>query len=115
VARSIYFPVTGRDTHRSRRDEVGCAAPTCEERAPHALGGALLALIVGRTVAPASTQNCETPLAKLRSGERALVVGGVSDFGPFNVVAKDGRLTGMDRDIIRQPASGSASRRSSSR
>src|SRR5262249_10033775 len=69
-----------------------------------ALGGALLAMIVGRTVTPASTQNCEPALAKLRSGERPLVVGGVADFGPFNVVAKDGRLTGMDRDIIRAVA-----------
>ena len=69
-----------------------------------ALGGALLALIVVRTVTPASTQNCEPGLARLRSGERPLVVGGVSDFGPFNVVAKDGRLTGMDRDIIQAVA-----------
>ena len=69
-----------------------------------ALGGALLALIVGRTVTPASTRSCEPTLGKLRSGERPLVVGGVSDFGPFNLVAKDGRLTGMDRDIIRAAA-----------
>src|SRR5262245_34247502 len=69
-----------------------------------ALGAALLALIVGRTDTPASTQDCEPPLATLRSGERSLVVGGVSDFGPFNVVAKDGRLAGMDRDIIRAVA-----------
>src|SRR5262245_3973732 len=65
-----------------------------------ALAGAFLALIVG----PASAQNCEPTLAKLHSGERPLVVGGVADFGPFNVVAKDGRLTGMDRDIIRAVA-----------
>src|SRR5262245_4873329 len=69
-----------------------------------ALGGALLALIVGRTATPASAQSCEPALAKLRSGERPLVVGGVSDFGPFNIVAKDGQLTGMDRDIIRAVA-----------
>src|SRR5262245_48771245 len=68
-----------------------------------ALGGALLALIVGRTVTAASTQSCEPTLAKLRS-ERPLVVGGVADFGPFNGVAKNGRLTGMDRDIIRAVA-----------
>ena len=66
-----------------------------------ALAGALLVLIVARTVTLAATQDCEPTLAKLRSGERALVVGGVSDFGPFNLVAKDGRLTGMDRDIMR--------------
>ena len=69
-----------------------------------ALGSTLLALILGRPVAAASTQNCEPALAQLRGGERPLVVGGVSDFGPFNVVAKDGRLTGMDRDIIRAVA-----------
>jgi ABC-type amino acid transport substrate-binding protein len=66
-----------------------------------ALAGALLVLIVARTVTLAATQDCEPTLAKLRSGGRPLVVGGVSDFGPFNLVAKDGRLTGMDRDIIR--------------
>jgi polar amino acid transport system substrate-binding protein len=66
-----------------------------------ALGATLVALIVGRAVTAASTPNCEPTLAELSSGERPLVVGGVSDFGPFNSVANDGRLTGMDRDIIR--------------
>lgn len=47
------------------------------------------------------SQTCEATLAKLRSGERPLVAGGVSEFAPFNVVASDGRLTGMDREIIR--------------
>jgi ABC-type amino acid transport substrate-binding protein len=32
------------------------------------------------------------------------VVGGVSEFSPFNVVGPDGQLTGMDREIIRAAA-----------
>src|SRR5258708_13580216 len=46
----------------------------------------------------------EPTLALLRSGARTLVVGGVSEYTPFNVVGPDGQLTGMDREIIRAPA-----------
>src|SRR5258708_26616736 len=46
----------------------------------------------------------ELALALLRSGARPLVVGGVSEYTPFNVVGPDGQLTGMDREIIRAAA-----------
>ncbi len=46
----------------------------------------------------------EPTLALLRSGARPLVVGGVSEYTPFNVVGPDGQLTGMDREIIRAAA-----------
>ena len=46
----------------------------------------------------------EPTLALLRSGARPLVVGGVSEFTPFNVVGPDGQLTGMDREIVRAAA-----------
>src|SRR5262245_25685400 len=46
----------------------------------------------------------EPTLALLRSGARPLVVVGVSDYTPFNVVGPDGQLTGMDREIIRAAA-----------
>src|SRR5262245_5137123 len=45
-------------------------------------------------------QKAEPSLVNLRSGGRSLLVGGVSDYAPFNLVAA-GRLTGMDREIIR--------------
>src|SRR6476661_10748183 len=47
---------------------------------------------------------CEPTLALLRSGARPLVVGGVSEYTPFNIVGPDGQLTGMDREIIRAAA-----------
>ena len=46
----------------------------------------------------------EPTLALLRSGARPLVVGGVSEYTPFNVVGPDGLPTGMDREIIRAAA-----------
>jgi ABC-type amino acid transport substrate-binding protein len=46
----------------------------------------------------------EPTLPLLRSGARPLVVGGVSEYTPFNVVGPDGQLTGMDREIIRAAA-----------
>jgi ABC-type amino acid transport substrate-binding protein len=46
----------------------------------------------------------EPTLEVLRSGTRPLVVGGVSEYTPFNVVGPDGQLTGMDREIIRATA-----------
>ena len=46
----------------------------------------------------------EPTLALLRSGARTLVVGGVSEYTPFNIVGPDGQLTGMDREIIRAAA-----------
>src|SRR5262245_37178559 len=48
-------------------------------------------------------QKAEPSLADLRSGARSLLVGGVSEYAPFNIVAA-GRLTGMDREIIRAVA-----------
>src|SRR5207247_8735578 len=42
----------------------------------------------------------EPTLALLRSGARTLVVGGVSEYTPFNVLGPAGQLTGMDREII---------------
>jgi ABC-type amino acid transport substrate-binding protein len=66
-------------------------------------GCALLATFLPRIVATAEQQS-EPTLAQLRSGERPLVVGGVSEYTPFNVVGPDGQLTGMDREIIRAAA-----------
>src|SRR5262249_54711339 len=45
-------------------------------------------------------QKVEPSLADLRSGARFPLVGGVSEYAPFNVV-EAGRLRGMDREIIR--------------
>ena len=66
-------------------------------------GSLLLAILLAATIATAQGQP-EPTLAALRSGARPLVVGGVSEFAPFNVVAPDGQLTGMDREIIREIA-----------
>ena len=54
-------------------------------------------------VATAQGQS-EPTLSLLRSGARPLVVGGVSEYTPFNVVGPNGQLTGMDREIIRAAA-----------
>ncbi len=78
--------------HRLRRTARGIA------------WGTLFTLFLLRMLTLAWAQNCETTLAKLRSGERPLVGGGVAEFAPFNVVASDGRLTGLDREIIRAVA-----------
>jgi len=69
----------------------------------HYLGsGGLLLLTVFLTGMIATAQPQPEPtLALLRSGERSLVVGGVAEFAPFNVVGPDDQLTGMDREIIR--------------
>lgn len=63
----------------------------------------LLAVFLAGMVATAQAQS-EPTLDALRSGARSLVVGGVAEFAPFNVVGPDGQLTGMDRDIIRAAA-----------
>jgi len=63
----------------------------------------LLALCLAGTITIAQGQP-ELTLDALRSGARPLVVGGVSEYTPFNVVGPDGQLTGMDRDIIRAAA-----------
>src|SRR5262245_44336618 len=63
----------------------------------------LLAVCFFGMIATAQGQP-ELTLALLRSGARPLVVGGVSEFAPFNVVGPDGQLTGMDREIIRAVA-----------
>src|SRR5262245_19022380 len=55
-------------------------------------------------VATAVQAESEPSLSALRSGERSLLVGGVSEYTPFNVVGPDGQLTGMDREIIRAAA-----------
>ena len=63
----------------------------------------LLVVCFEGTIAIAQGQP-EPTLALLRSGARSLVVGGVSEYTPFNVVGPDGQLTGMDREIIRAAA-----------
>jgi ABC-type amino acid transport substrate-binding protein len=63
----------------------------------------LLIVCFEGTIAIAQGQP-EPTLALLRSGARPLVVGGVSEYTPFNVVGPDGQLTGMDREIIRAAA-----------
>jgi len=63
-------------------------------------GCVLLAIFLAEMVATAQEQS-EPSLALLRSGARPLVVGGVSEYTPFNVVGPHGQLTGMDREIIR--------------
>ena len=66
-------------------------------------GCVLLVVCLGGMIAIAQGQP-EPTLALLRSGTRPLVVGGVSEYTPFNVVGPDGQLTGMDREIIRAAA-----------
>ena len=66
-------------------------------------GRVLLALCLVGMIALAQGQP-EPTLAQLRSGARPLIVGGVSEYSPFNVVGPDGQLTGMDREIIRAAA-----------
>ena len=63
----------------------------------------LLAVFLAGMIATAQGQP-EPTLALLRSGARPLVVGGISEFTPFNVVGPDGHLTGMDREIVRAAA-----------
>src|SRR5215510_14837970 len=63
----------------------------------------LLALCLAGTITIAQGQP-ELTLALLRTGARPLVVGGVSECTPFNVVGSDGQLTGLDREIIRAAA-----------
>ena len=71
----------------------------------HRLGSCcvLLAAFLTGLIATAQAQP-EPTLEVLRSGERSLVVGGVSEFSPFNIVGPDGQLTGMDREIVRAAA-----------
>src|SRR5262249_39020824 len=66
-------------------------------------GRVLLAPCLVGTIALAQGQP-EPTLAQIRSGARPLIVGGVSEYTPFNVVGPDGQLTGMDREIIRAAA-----------
>ena len=66
-------------------------------------GCVLLTFFLAGMVATAPGQS-ELTLPLLRSGARPLVVGGVSEYTPFNVVGPDGQLTGMDREIIRAAA-----------
>src|SRR6516165_3545715 len=66
-------------------------------------GFVLLALCLPGMIAIAQGQS-EPTLEVLRSGTRPLIVGGVSEYTPFNVVGPDGQLTGMDREIIRATA-----------
>ena len=66
-------------------------------------GRVLLAPCLVGTIALAQGQP-EPTLAQIRSGARPLIVGGVSEYTPFNVVDPDGQLTGMDREIIRAAA-----------
>ena len=66
-------------------------------------GFVLLAVFLAGMIATAQGQP-EPTLALLRSGARPLVVGGISEYTPFNVVGPDGQLTGMDREIVRAAA-----------
>ena len=66
-------------------------------------GCVLLATFVAARVVTAQGLS-EPTLGALRSGARPLIVGGVSEYTPFNVVGPDGQLTGMDREIIRAAA-----------
>ena len=66
-------------------------------------GCVLLATFVAAMVVTAQGLS-EPTLGALRSGARPLIVGGVSEYTPFNVVGPDGQLTGMDREIIRATA-----------
>ena len=66
-------------------------------------GFVLLAVFLAGMIATAQGQP-EPTLALLRSGARPLVVGGISEYTPFNVVGPDGKLTGMDREIVRAAA-----------
>ena len=66
-------------------------------------GCVLLATFVAAMVVTAQGLS-EPALGALRSGARPLIVGGVSEYTPFNVVGPDGQLTGMDREIIRATA-----------
>src|SRR5678815_1071941 len=71
----------------------------------HHLGFGCVLLVVCLVGMIAIAQGQPEPtLALLRSGTRPLVVGGVSEYTPFNVVGPDGQLTGMDREIIRAAA-----------
>jgi ABC-type amino acid transport substrate-binding protein len=63
----------------------------------------LLAVFLAGIITTAQGQS-EPTLDVLRSGARALVVGGVSEYTPFHVVGPDGLLTGMDREIMRAAA-----------
>jgi ABC-type amino acid transport substrate-binding protein len=63
----------------------------------------VVAVFLAGMIATAQGQP-EPTLALLRSGAGPLVVGGVSEFTPFNVVGPDGQLTGMDREIVRAAA-----------
>jgi ABC-type amino acid transport substrate-binding protein len=71
----------------------------------HHLGSGCVrfALFLVGMIATAQGQS-EPTLATLRSGARPLVVGGISEYTPFNVVGPDGQLTGMDREIVRAAA-----------
>jgi len=86
-------PLADQVRRRHERDET--------MRSHHSgCGWVLLTIFLAGMVATAEGQSGPT-LALLRSGARPLVVGGVSEYTPFNVVGPDGQLTGMDREIIR--------------
>src|SRR5215470_4464110 len=69
----------------------------------HHLGFGCVLVLCLQTIAIAQGQP-EPTLDALRSGTRPLIVGGVSEYTPFNIVGPDGQLTGMDREIIRAAA-----------
>jgi len=72
-------------------------------RSHHFGFGFVPALCLAAMIAIAQGQS-EPTLEVLRGGARPLIVGGVSEYTPFNVVGPDGQLTGMDREIIRAAA-----------
>lgn len=61
-----------------------------------------LVLTAGLVSGPALAQtNITGPsLDQLKRGERALIVGHLADFPPFHFVGKDGKASGMDREIV---------------
>jgi len=61
-----------------------------------------LVLMAGLVSGPAWAQSDNTgpSLEQLKRGERALIVGHLADFPPFHFVGKDGKPSGMDREIV---------------
>ncbi len=86
----------------TQKQALEAAVVKRDEKPAHrmVLRSALLALALLCVHTIVWGQSCEPTLAKLRSGEQALIAG-YSDFAPFTVVASDGRVTGMDPEIIR--------------
>ena len=61
-----------------------------------------LVLTAGLVSGPALAQSDlkDPSLDQLKRGERALIVGHLADYPPFHFVGKDGKPSGMDREIV---------------